>query len=333
MPDVRRGMAAIEEAATRKGGSGNFRPFVPELRWKEDGETKHILVLTPIDEVATLDLHEWIPVGTFEKKNGEEQTIWETFLSRKDPFVGESFDKIADELDRPAKTRCVGVAVELEPVMEVVGGRKKPTSFSVKTDTYTRKTDDGEVEVTQPVIGLISQSSYLVWSPLMSYDESQGPLIELPLQMTRRGTDANTRYDFVAFPEKDVDLSPIMEYVEGISYFGDDIEDVQAAIAATDNYVEAAQAVADALLNKRIAELADEDRYNELVGPIESLPAAFGGKGGAAKKAKKAPAKRAPRPSQAKEKVAAEAPVEPEVPAENASQDDRFALLKARFEG
>src|SRR3954463_833189 len=113
MPSFRRGLASIEEAATRKGGSGNFRPFVPQLQWREDGEKKYILVLTPIDEVATLDLHEFIPVGTGQKANGETYTKYESFLSRKDPFIGENFDDLEDRLENKPKTRCMGIAVEL----------------------------------------------------------------------------------------------------------------------------------------------------------------------------------------------------------------------------
>jgi hypothetical protein len=323
MPDVRRGLGHIEEAATRKGGEG-FRPFVPELRWKEDGEAKYVLILTPIDEVATLDLHEWIPVGKFEKANGETFTKYEAFLSRKDPFVGETHDRISDDLGRASKTRCMGVAVELEPVLTDVKGRKRPTGFSVKTTTFNRKTDDGEEEVTAPVIGLVTQSSQLMWSPLASYDESTGPLIELPLQITRRGTDANTRYDMVPFMDVPVDLSAVADYVDGISYLKDSLEDVVAAMEAAEDDAGRAQAVALALFDARLSELADGERYDELVGPITELPDKWG-------KNKKAPASRPSRPARASQRSAeVEAPAEPE--STEPSRPDRFAMLKARVE-
>lgn len=323
MPEYRRGTAAIEEAANRKGGGG-FRPFAPEVRWQNDNEKKFVLILTPPNEVGTFDLHEWIPVGKGEKANGETYTRYESFLSRKDPCIGEDYDKISDDLDQPPKTRCMGIAVELEPVVENVKGRLRPTSFTVKTDTYTRNTDDGAVEVTQPEIGLIVQSAYLMWAPLASYDESaQGPLTELPLEVTRQGTDANTRYNFVPFPGLPVDLTAVIEYADGISYLEDDIADVVAAMSAADNDLGAAQAVAEALFNKRLAELADGDRYNELVGPITTLPDRYGKKKAAAKKA-------TPRPK-AKTEAVEEATPEPEV--KETPRADKFAELKARVEG
>lgn len=330
MPEYRRGAAAIEEAAQSKGG-GNFRAFVPSVRWKDDGEKKYILVLTPIDEVGTFDMHEWIPVGKGEKSNGETFTRYEDFLSRKDPFIEEDYDDIEDRLGRAPKTRCAGVAVELEPVMETVKGRQRPKGFVVKTGTFERKAEDGtETEVTFPVIGLIVQSSALMWSPLTSLDNEQGPLSELPVSITRRGTDQNTRYDFVPFAEAPVDLSPVVEYLDGISYLTDDIEEIVAAIEATESELSAAQVVAEALFNRRLEELADKDRYEENVSSIEELPAAFGkggNKSGATLKKVSRPSRPA-RPSQRKE---SEAPSEePEAPAE--SKNDRFAALKARVE-
>jgi hypothetical protein len=323
----RRGLAAIEEAAASKSGGGSFRSFVPEIKLREDGEKKYILVLTPIDEVATLDLHEWIPVGKGEKANGETYTRFDAFLSRKDPLIGEDYDDITDRLGRAPKTRCYGVAVELEPVLETVKGRQRPKGFVVKTDTYTRKTDDGEQEVTQPIIGLVVQSSALVWSPLGSLDESQGPLSELPIEITRRGTDKNTRYDFVPFIDAPVDLSPVVQFLDGLSYLNEDMDDVVAAVEATEDDLGAAQAVAEAIYNRRLEELADKDRYNELVGPIEELVDKFGGKKANAGNSRPArPSRPSPRAS-APEASAEEAPKAAD------SKEDRFAALKARVEG
>lgn len=324
MPQYRRGLAAIEEAATAKSGGG-FRPFAPEIKWREDGEQKYILVLTPVDEVATLDLHEWIPVGKGEKANGETYTKYDTFLSRKDPFVGEDYDDIEDRLGRAPKTRCAGVAVELEPIMETVRGRQRPKGFAVKTDTFTRKTDDGEEEVTQPIIGLIIQSAALMWSPLGSLDENQGPLAELPVGVTRRGKDKNTRYDFVPFMDAPVDLSPVVQFLDGITYLSDDLDDLVTAIEAADSELAMAQIVAEALFNRRIAELADKERYDELVAPIEELQDKFGSKKKATSRPSR-PARRSPRPT------APEAAEEPAEEASEPSKTDKFAALKARVE-
>lgn len=323
----RRGLAAIEKAAAPKGGGGS-RSFVPEIKLRADGETKYLLVLTPIDEVATLLYHEWIPVGKGEKANGETYNRYEAFLSRKDPMLGEDYDEIEDRLDTRPKERCYGVVVELEPVLETVRGRQRPKGFTVKTEDYTRRGEDGEKTVTQPVMGLMIQSAALVWSPLGSLDESQGPLEVLPLQMTRRGTDRNTRYDFVPFVDIPVDLSPIIEHFDGLSFLSDVKDDVEAAIAAADDEIKAAQAVASFLYDKRLEELADKDRYDELVGPITEIPKKFGSD-------KKGGSKPAARPERPSPRPQAAAPAEPEATVEEApaeSREDKFAALKARIE-
>jgi hypothetical protein len=212
--------------------------------------------------------------------------------------------------------------------MENVNGRMRPTSFSAKTTTFTKNTDDGEVEVEAPLLGLIIQSSALVWSPLASLDESQGPLIGLPLEVIRRGMDANTRYDFVSFMDMPVDLSPLLSNVDGISYLSDDLEDIDAAIAAADDTFAAAQAVAETLFTKRLVELADGDRYHELVDPITEIPDKFGKN---KKKGSSSRASRPARPSQ-REKVEAseEAPATEEPKAKTTAE--KFEELRANVE-
>lgn len=334
MPEFRRGMAAVEEAAEAKGGGG-FRSFVPRIKWREDGETKYLLVITPPDEVGTFDLHEWVPVGTGERADGETYTKYETFLSRKDPFIAEDHDRIEDDLDRKAKTRCVGVAVELDPVFEVVEGRKKPVSFEVKTDTYTRNTDDGEVEVTQPLIGLVIESAQLIWQPFGSLDQDRGPLTSLPIEVKRQGTDQNTRYQIFPYDDKAVDLSGIVDYFDGISFLADDTDEVIAAMEGTDDMLGAAQAVAEAIFNKWLIEVADGDRYEELTKDITELPDRWGGK-------KKSKATK--RPSRPARKSQREKTTDPEPEASSDSDDssgeeseptgrkDKFAALKAKVE-
>lgn len=277
----RRGLGAVEQAANRKGGS-KIKGFAPEIRWRDDGEKKYILVLSNFEDndpnaVVVADLHEFIPVGTGEKANGDTYTRYESFVSRKDPLAGnESYDDLEDRLGNKPRTRCIGVALELEPEFEVVKGRKKPVSFSVKTDTFTRKTETGTEEVDQPAIGLIIQSAFLVWSPLGSLDESQGPLSELPVEVTRRGKDVNSRYDFVPFMDMPVDLSGLFDNLDGITYISDELSEIKDDIVAKGD-IEAAQMVGQILVDKRLTELSDKDRYEELVGPIDHIEQRFGG--------------------------------------------------------
>lgn len=341
MAEFRRGAAAIAAASSNSGG--NFAPFVPEVFWKEADEKKFILVLTPIDEVGAFDLHDFIPIRG-EKANGEEYTRYESFLSRKDPYIDEKYDKIEDDLDRKSKVRCIGVAVELEPVMKDVKGRKRPVEFAVKTATFNRKTDDGEEEVTYPLIGLISQSSKLMWSPLFGLDESQGPLSELPLEVTRRipgGKKSETSYEFAPFLDIPVDLSAVVEYVDGLSYISEELGDLLPSLEAAENDLDASQVIAKALFDKRVEELADADRYEELLGDITELePPPWGG-GGKKTQKKRAVGNRSARPSQRRVKqsdeeveessTSTEAEEKPEASVEP-KKTDRFAKLKARVE-
>lgn len=349
MAQYRRGAEAI--AAASNSGGGNFTPFVPELRWKDDGEKKYILVLTPMESVGAFDLHEFIPLPA-EKSNGEEYTRYETFMSRKDPYINEDYDLIEDEHGRKAKTRCAGVAVELTPVMKDVKGRKRPVEFTVKTDTFTRKGEDGEEEVEFPLIGLIVQSSKLMWSPLNGYEESQGPLVELPLEVTRRGKKADTTYEFIPFMDIPVDLSAIGELVDGISYLRDDVDELLPELEAADDDVAVAQLVAQTLMTKRVEELADLTRYEDLVGDLEEIEPNQWEKGKKKAQGKRTVGRRG-RPSQRKARaevetpeeepdtsVTAEADAEPEATEEVAEEEtteapaksDRFAKLKARVE-
>lgn len=328
MPEFkpRRGAAAIVEAATRRGGGGRFSAFVPEIRWTEDGEKKYILVLSNFEDddpnaAVVADLHEFIQVGVWEKADGSTKPRYESFVSRKDPLAGgEDYDDIQDRLGRDPKTRVLGVAVELEPTFETRNGRRRPVGFSVKTDTFTRKTDDGEEEVVQPLIGIISQSAYLMWGQLQALDESQGPLAELPIDITRRGKDANTNYSFVQFFGAPVDLSALFENLDGVSYLRDELENIEIS---DDKTIEDAQLIAQHLLDKRLTELADRDRYEELVKPIDVLaPPKWGNPKKSGSRPASRPARTSPRETGSEEKPATKV---------DSDAEARFAELRARI--
>lgn len=324
MPEFRKGREAVNIAAEKK--SGGFMPFVPEVRWREDGEKKYILVLTAEDEVTAADVHEFIKVGVKQKANGETYPDFQAFISRRDPAVGEGHDDLQDRLGNVPKTRVLGVVVELEPVFETVRGRQRPKGFTVKTSSYNRRTDDGEEEVTLPLIGVVMQSKHLMWGPLLGLDEAQGPFSELPIEVTRRFTDTNTRYEFVPFMDAPVDLTPLIENVEGVSYLRDDMDEVKTAIDAASDDKEAAMAVADILLTHRLTELCDQERYDTLVSPIQHLEQRFGG--GGKKSSTKSRSGRPARPSLRPEAEAQEAPPVQDTP----SKDEKFAKLRASIE-
>ncbi len=327
MPDFRRGAEAITASAERKGGGG-FRRFVPQIKWGADKEEKFLLFLNPIEQIPVVQYHDWIPVGKGEKADGEEYTRFESFISRKDPAIGEDYDDLQDRLDVWPKERQIAVAVELEPIVEQEGKRKRVTGFEVKTDTFTRTDDDGnETEVTVPALGLVIQASANFFGWLVSYDSSSGPMEETPMQVIRRGKGSDTAYDFIALEGRNVDLSGLLDNLDGINY----IEDILEAIPEDDNENVYAVNVGNALLDKRLEELADGERYEELVSPIEHVEQKYPhpkSKAGQAKAGKKE------RPARAKKGSSnppEEAPAEAEATAKPATRD-RFAALKAKVD-
>lgn len=336
MPNFRRGREAIEKSASRKGGGG--RSFVPDIYW-EDGEKKHVLLLTPVGEVPTLDMHSVLPVVR-EREDGSEYTIWESVVARTDEAIGEDSDPLNEQFDLVAKERCLGAAVELEPVFKTERGRKRVKGFTVKTEEYTRRTDDGEETVEGPKIGLIVLWGGYLWPQLLAIDEAKGPLCEVPLEIARKGSGLDTEYTAIDYAEEPIDLAPLLENVEGIGYLQGDLDNVLAAIEAEKDELGAAQAIARVLFEKRIDELADEDRYDDILENIdESQIKTWGEK----KEPKKARAKKRPeRPSsrKTKAKVKKEKP-EPEAEVETEAEGDEgeeksseaFDALRARLAG
>lgn len=334
MPNFRRGREAIEKSASRKGGKG--RSFVPDIYW-EDGDKKYILMLTPIEEVPTLSLHSILPV-TREKQDGEEFTVWETVLARTDESLDEESDPLNEEYDLAPKERCLGAAVELEPIFKTEKGRKRVKGFTVKTEEYTRRTDDGEEDVEGPKIGLIALWGGYLWRDLTAIDESKGPIHEVPVEITRTGSGLDTDYTVVDFADLPIDLTPMLENIEGIGYLQDDMDDVLAAIEAESSEEGAAQAVARVMFEKRLDELADLDRYENIVENLDESQIKTWGDSPKAKKGKGKAKKRPTRPSSRKTKKEEEPEPDSE-PAENGSSDgelstsEQFEALKARLAG
>jgi len=272
MPQFQRGVTAIQQSMNT-GGSG-FKPFAPDISWREDGESKFIQIISPAEDIPMVSLHDWIPVGTH--KSGK--TKYEAFMSRKDAGIGENYDDLEDRLGSKPRIRGIGVAVELEPVLETVKNRQRPVGFTVKLETYNRKNAEGvEETVTAPRVGLITQSSHLFWGWVASFEENNAPIVETPLQVTRRGKSTNTRYDFIAFEEKPVDFSALLDNIDGISYLNGMRDEVKTSIASAESDLDSAIIVGRAILEHRLEELGDWDRYKELITPIQELNLRFGG--------------------------------------------------------
>jgi hypothetical protein len=273
--EMRKGAAAIAEAAER-GGGGDFRPFVPQIFWKDDGEEKFLRFLTPLDEVPLFEYHDWIPVGKGEKADGSTYTKFEQFISRKDPYIGEEYDDLQDRLDVDPKPRLFGIAVELEPVIETVKGRPRPVGFEVKTRTFKRKDDEGnEEEVTAPEIGIVVQASSNFWGYLSSYDAGTGPIEDIAFQIKRRGKKTETAYDFIPLEGRPIDMSGLLENVDGLSYLDKVMEELLPELEAAEDEDQASLLIAEAIFTRRVEELSDPERYEELVGPIEHIEQRF----------------------------------------------------------
>lgn len=356
------GAEGVREAAERKGGSGDFKPFAPEIQWRNDGDEKYVIILTPMADVLGFRTHEWVEVGTGEKANGETYKKYEWFFDRRDPAIGEDYDDLSQRLDNDSKVKQFGVAVELEPVLEAGrGGRQKVVGFEVKTSTYNKKGEDDEVlEITQPVVGVVMQAAQNFWGSLATHDEAQSAIEETPFQIIRRGKGTDTTYDFIHFMDVPVDYTNLIEYIDGVTYLSQDPEfpGVLAEAAAADDDASAAELLGAALLDVRLNELADKERYDRLVKPITHLEQRFPKKGkkGAAKAEKAAPKERPTRATrrpraEAVETAAEAAPAEVEVPVAEtkakpkaakpkaetpaepaADKPDRFAKLRARAE-
>lgn len=298
-PEFRRGAEAIAKAQERKAG-GNFRPFTPNLFWKSDGDVKYLLFLNDIATIPTVDLIGFIPVKG-KKGNGDEFEYPEQVIARTDAAIGENSDPMTDEWDAKPKETCVAVAVELEPVLETVNGRQRPTGFEVKTVTFDRRVRDDEGELTDeseeveaPVVGFITQSPRNFFNVVSSYDAEEAPIEETPVKILRVGSKADTVYTIAGYPDMEVDLGILVDTIENLNYIGDDLDDLLDAIDGVDD-AEAARIIGDLLLDKRLEELADPERYDELFKGITETLDKFGSKNKKKSSTKERPARRSQR--------------------------------------
>lgn len=285
MPNFRKGMEAMREAqeSQSRNGSNPYPAFCPEIKWTEDREEKFIAFLNRPEDIPTVALHTFVPVGTATSKAGKEYTKYESFIDRTDPGVGETKDDLTERLGHRSQMRSVAVAVELEPTYSTVNGRKRPNGFQVKTETYTRKTEDGGTEeVEAPVIGMIVQSPRNFFGWIGSFHESTAPVEETPLQVLRRGKDAGTAYDFTPFLDQPIDYTNLFENIDGVNYLRGELDKLNLDSASLDTALE----IGNVMLSKRLEELADGERYERLVSPITEIEDRWGSNSAPAKPAK-----------------------------------------------
>jgi hypothetical protein len=268
MSEIRRGSAAIQDAA-KSSGTNEFHPFLPSIYWKDDQEERYVLFLNEVEDMPLFDMIQYIPT---------ESGFFQETVSKTDPFFGERLDDFESEWDATIRKTNVAIAVELEPIVEVVNKRRKPRGFEVKTVEYERRIfdDDGEAtdeteEVTAPAVGYIAQSPNNFFNQISNYDANEAPVTATALKITRIGKDKSTVYQIVGYDELSIDLSNLVGYIDGISYLGDDLDPLLDEIENL-SPEEAALVIGRKLLDKREEELIDDERYQELlVGVTESM--------------------------------------------------------------
>ena len=272
MPNFLKGLKALAETNDQSRSGNRFPAFCPEIRWTEDGETKYIAFLNRAEDMYGVNLHTFVPVATATSKAGKEYTKYEMFIDRRN--IGENSDELTDRLGHRPQERWLAVAIELEPTYSTVNGRKRPTGFAVKCETFERNTDNGTEEVTVPVIGMIVQSRRNFYGWLGSFDESTAPVEETAMQVIRRGKDQHTQYDFTPFLDQKIDYTNLFDYAENVRYISEELKDL--SLSGTEP-LEDALAIGQLFLDKRVAELSDKERYDRLVGPIQVIEDRFGG--------------------------------------------------------
>jgi len=325
MPNFRRGAEAIAKAAEKSSGGGSFKPFTPSMFWANHDDSKYLLFLNPLSEIPEVDMIGFLPQKG-KKSNGDEFVYYEQTIARTDPCLDNprSTDPLVEKWDASPKRTCVAVAVELEPTVEEVNGRNRPTGFAVKTTSYDRRIRDEEGELTDeyetveaPVIGFVTQSPHNFFNVVTSFDNNEGPIESTALKITRVGKDSSTTYTVNGYLDQTIDLYGLVDCTDGISYLtNEEREELFDSIVDLSDE-EASLVIGEFMLDKRLDELADDDRYNELAEGVTASLDKFGGKSkknkGAAKPARERPARRSQRRT----------PVEDsDGPAEDAPQED-----------
>lgn len=339
MPDFRKGTAALKEAQAKKGEGGSFRNFAPFISWADDQDERYLLFLNEWEDMPQVDYIGFIDQQG-EKQDGSKYGYTEAVIARTDPAIGEATDALVEEWDAKPRVSHIAVAVELEPEYTEVRGRKRPSGFTVKTETFNRRVRDDQgnltdasEEVTAPVVGFIVQSPHNFFNVVQSYDLNEAPIHEVPVKITRVGAKKSnsTTYTINGYDNLDVDLSELIDNVEFISYLGDDAGDVLSAIEEAEDDQAAGLAIGNFMLDRRLDELCDKERYDRIAKGVTASLDKFG-KGGKAKKEepKKArPAQRRSRKAKEEPEPEAEAPVEEPEGDEPADDSDAKAKLKA----
>jgi hypothetical protein len=304
--NFKRGAEAIAAAQERaKSSAGDFTPFTPTIFWSNPEDNKeyaerYVLFLNPLIEIPNI----------------------EQVIARTDDVIGEDKDPMVDEWGADPKEQNVAVAVVLEPTFEEVRGRKRPVGFEVAVREFERKIRDKDGKATDkketveaPVVGFVSQSPHNFFNLISSTDAKDGPIEHTPLRIAR--VDKNT-YKVDPFLDQPVDLANLLDLFDNLSYIPEeDREDLIGLVDKAEDDHEAAMILGDYLLNRRLEELADRERYDKLFKNIDR-PFRYGSKGKEDSKSKSS--SRRERPSRSSQRRGRAADPEPETQAEAAPE-------------
>jgi hypothetical protein len=299
--NFRKGAEAIQETlAKAASGGGDFKLFTPKFFWNGDGAEKYLLFLNPLSDIPEVSMISFIK-QTGKKRDGSTFPYFEEVIARTEPGLENPRDKdpMVEDWKASPKQINVAAAVELQPIYtEGRGGRKKVTGFEVVTREFNRKVRDAdgkatdEVETVEaPSIGFVQQSPHNFFNVVSSFDAKTGPINEIPCRIDQVGSGSKTTYTMTGFDpdDHDLDLSALIECIDGISYLThDEQEELYDVVDGLDD-LEAAEAIGAVLLNKRLAELADDDRYQELYDGITEDFRQFGNNDKGGDKTKREP--------------------------------------------
>lgn len=268
--EFRRGKDAIEKSKQNSQSSGDFRPFLPNIFWKDDEQKRFLWILNPAEDIPTVKV-----INPFTDKGRPEYVV-----SRQDDAIGRSSDPIEDEWGYGPTDNGICVAVELEPINEVTEkGHTRPRSFQVKTRPFERRIrdDDGELtdekeKVEAPMVGVICQSTMNFFNAVSYRDTNVGPINEYPLEITRLGTGTDTTYNVDVFEEKPLDMDGLLDNWEDISYFSNEDKDALAEVLEdAEDDQEMSTILGNALLDKWLDEHASQEWYDEVLGSIDRV--------------------------------------------------------------
>jgi hypothetical protein len=138
------------------------------------------------------------------------------------------------------------------------------------------------------------------------------PIESTPIRITRTGERLDTDYEVEAFEDKPIDLSGLLDFVDGITYLNDEMDELLEGIEGAEDDFAAAGLIGSLLLDKKLNDMCDEEYYNEVLEKLTE-PAKFSKKRKeSSQKTSSRPARQSQRRSQRAEEPEAAPDQEPE---------------------